>query len=283
MTGAHGLLGTDVRRTLSDHGIAHTSVGRDDVALTDPEAVARAVAGHDVVVNCAAWTAVDLAESHQEQATEINTRAAGVVARAAYEQGARIVQMSTNYVFDGEARTPYAEDAPLSPRTTYGRTKAAGERAVREAAPGRHLILRTGWLYGAHGSCFARTVTRIAREHGIVDVVDDQYGQPTWTRDVADLMVRLVGRDAPVGTWHATAGGQTTWYGFAREVVASAGLATDVVRPTHSSTFQRDAVRPAYSVLRHDRLTQHGIAPIGHWQERWAVAAPDVLSDEGPD
>ena len=182
MTGAHGLLGTDVRRTLSDHGIAHTSVGRDDVALTDPEAVARAVAGHDVVVNCAAWTAVDLAESHQEQATEINTRAAGVVARAAYEQGARIVQMSTNYVFDGEARTPYAEDAPLSPRTTYGRTKAAGERAVREAAPGRHLILRTGWLYGAHGSCFARTVTRIAREHGIVDVVDDQYGQPTWTR-----------------------------------------------------------------------------------------------------
>jgi dTDP-4-dehydrorhamnose reductase len=279
VTGALGMLGSDVVSTLTERGIEHTAAGRDDLDLSDEDAVAAAVAGHEVVVNCAAWTAVDLAETHEDEAHEINAVAAGRLARAAYDAGAWIVQVSTDYVFDGEARSPYDEDAPLRPRSAYGRTKAAGESAVREAAPGRHLVVRTGWLYGAHGPCFPRTIARVAREKGAVDVVDDQVGQPTWTRDVADLVVRLVAVRAPAGAWHATSGGETSWFGFAREVVTAAGLSSDVVSPTDSSTFQRDAPRPAYSVLGHDRLEAHGIDPIGPWQERWSVAASEVLEE----
>jgi dTDP-4-dehydrorhamnose reductase len=249
-----------------------------EATSTDADAVAKAVAGHDVVVNCAAWTAVDAAEASEADAFEINATAAGLLARAAHSVGALMVHVSTDYVFGGDARAPYDEDAPLSPHSAYGRTKAAGEWAVRAEAPGRHLVVRTGWLYGAHGACFPRTIARVARERGSVEVVDDQVGQPTWTRDVADLIVRLVDASAPAGTWHATSGGETTWYAFAREVVAAAGHSPEVVTPTHSGAFKRDAARPAYSVLGHDRLTAHGLEPIGPWQERWSAAASEILA-----
>ncbi len=278
VTGAHGMLGTDVCKTLADHGIDHTAVGRDDLDLMDQDAVCRAVAGHEVVVNCAAWTAVDEAETHTQLAFDINATAAGLVARAARHHDARVVQVSTDYVFAGDGRTPYAEDAPLRPQTAYGRGKAAGEWAVRAESPESHFILRTGWLYGAHGVCFPRTVARVVREKGSVDVVDDQFGQPTWTRDVADLMVRLVKADAPSGIWHATSSGETSWCGFAREVVEADGQSPDVVNPAHSRAFGRPARRPAYSVLGHDRLRGNDIEPIGPWQERWAMAAEEVLS-----
>jgi dTDP-4-dehydrorhamnose reductase len=283
VTGAFGMLGTDVCATLAARGIEHTPAGRDDLDLTDEASVARAVAGHDVVVNCAAWTGVDLAESHEAQAHAVNDVGAGRLARLARDAGALPVHVSTDYVFDGEAASPYAEDAPMQPRTAYGRSKAAGEILVRTVAPERHLIVRTAWLYGAHGSCFPRTIARVARERGTVDVVDDQVGQPTWTKDVADLVVRLVQADAPTGTWHATSTGETSWFGFAREVVAAAGLSPDLVRPTDSRAFRREAVRPAYSVLGHDRLLAHGIEPIGPWQERWSEAASEVLGIDQSD
>jgi dTDP-4-dehydrorhamnose reductase len=277
VTGAHGMLGRDVVTTLGERGIARTATGREQLDVTDEAAVFEAVAGHDVVVNCTGWTAVDLAESHEDEAFAVNATAAGLLARAAYDVDALVVHVSTDYVFDGEARAPYAEDAPLDPRSAYGRTKAAGEEAVRAAAPDRHLVVRTGWLYGAHGPCFPRTIARLARERGAVDVVDDQVGQPTWTMDVADLVVRLVEAGAPSGAWHATSSGETSWFGFAREAVAAAGLSRDVVRPTDSTTFRRPAVRPAYSVLGHDRLVRHGLDPIGSWEDRWAAAASVVL------
>ena len=283
MTGAHGMLGTDVCTTLAQHEIEHTAVGRADLDLMDQDAVRKAVSGHDVVVNCAAWTAVDLAEEFTQQAFDINATAAGVLARAAHWHDARIIQVSTDYVFAGDADSPYAEDAPLHPRSAYGRGKAAGEWAVRAEAPRHHLVLRTGWLYGAHGSCFPRTIARVAREQGGVDVVDDQFGQPTWTMDVADLMVRLVQSDARSGTWHATSSGETSWCGFAREVVVAAGLSPDVVSPTHSHAAGRAAPRPAYSVLGHGRLHEHGLEPIGPWEERWSVAASEVLGVDQPE
>jgi dTDP-4-dehydrorhamnose reductase len=278
VTGAHGMLGTDVCKTLADHGIGHTAVGRDDLDLMDQAAVVKAVSGHDIVVNCAAWTAVDEAESCTQQAFDINATAAGLLARAAHQHHAWVIHLSTDYVFAGDARSPYAEDAPLRPQTAYGRTKAAGEWAVRAEAPDRHFVLRTGWLYGAHGSCFPRTIARIARRNGAVDVVDDQFGQPTWTRDVADLMVRLVKADAPTGTWHATSLGETSWCGFAREVVSSAGMSSAIVSPVASKHSDRAASRPAYSVLGHDRLVEHDVEPIGPWQERWSMASSEVLA-----
>ena len=186
--------------------------------------------------------------------------------------------MSTDYVFDGAATTPYDEDATIAPASAYGRTKAAGEEAVRAALPGRHYVVRTAWLYGAHGSCFPKTMARLVRERGSVSVVDDQVGQPTWTVDVADLIVRLVQADASPGSYHATSSGQCSWFDLARAVVASAGLDEAAVTPTDSSAFVRPAPRPAYSVLGHDALVRAGVAPIGHWRERWTAAAAAVLA-----
>lgn len=277
------MLGTDVLRTLQVHGIAHTGVDLGDLDLFDEEAVGEAVASHDVVVNCAAWTAVDEAETHEEEARAINAVVPRVLARAAAKHGRRIIQVSTDYVFDGTARSPYDEDAPAAPTSAYGRTKAAGEAAVRSVAPDHHLIVRTAWLYGAHGACFPRTVANLARDRGALSVVDDQFGQPTWTLDVAGLMVRLVEAGAPSGTWHATSTGETSWFEFARRVVESSGLGREVVSPTDSAAFLRPAPRPAYSVLGHEKLHAHGIAPIGPWEDRWWQAASEVLVLQQPE
>jgi dTDP-4-dehydrorhamnose reductase len=277
VTGAKGMLGTDATALLADRG--HDVVGVDlgDLELTDPTAVKGALEGVDVVLNCAAWTAVDDAEAREDDALVANATIPAVIAGAAAATGTRMVQISTDYVFAGDATSPYAEDATTDPRSAYGRTKAAGEAAVREALPDRHLVVRTAWLYGAHGNCFPRTIARVAAERGSVSVVDDQVGQPTWTRDVADLVVRLVDADAPAGTYHATSSGETSWFGFAQNVVEAAGLDRAVVTPTDSTAFQRPAPRPAYSVLGHGALERLGLAPIGDWAERWDQASAEVL------
>ena len=260
-----------------------------DLDLLDPVAVDEAVGADDVVVNCAAWTAVDDAETHEEEAFEINAVAPGVLARAAAEHDRLIVQVSTDYVFDGTARVPYDVDAAQEPRSAYGRTKAAGEHAVRAAAPAHHLVVRTAWLYGAHGSCFPRTIARLARERGSVNVVEDQVGQPTWTVDVAELVCRLVEGGAPAGTWHATSAGETSWFGFAQRVVEAAGLSPELVSAiTSADAAGRSgpdprAPRPAYSVLGHEKLHAHGIGAIGPWEERWQAAASGVLVLEQPE
>jgi dTDP-4-dehydrorhamnose reductase len=270
------MLGRDLVGLLGERGIDVVGVRHSDLDITQPEAVGAAVRGVEVVVNCAAWTAVDDAETHEAQAFAVNAVGAANVARAARAAGARLVHVSTDYVFDGAATAPYVENAPLAPRSAYGRTKAAGEWAVRAEAPD-HLIVRTAWLYGAHGGCFPKTIARLAGERDRLTVVDDQVGQPTWTRDVADLIERLVAARAPAGTYHATASGETSWHGFARDVVASAGLATPV-EPTTSDAFPRPAPRPAYSVLGHDVLHAIGVSPIGKWATRWEAAASEVLA-----
>lgn len=277
VTGANGMLGTDLVDLLRSRGEDVTAASRSTLDVTSADAVADAVTGHDVVVNCAAWTAVDDAEEHEGDALVVNAEAPRLLARAAAASGARLVQVSTDYVFDGSADTPYVEDAPLSPVSAYGRTKAAGETAVRDEHPGGHLVVRTAWLYGAHGGCFPKTIARVARERGEVHVVGDQVGQPTWTADVATTIVALVQADAPVGTYHATSAGRCSWFDFARQVVVAAGLESSVVQPTRSADFVRPAPRPSYSVLGHDALTALGLNPIGGWSERWAVAAPSVL------
>ncbi|MBO9570202.1 MAG: dTDP-4-dehydrorhamnose reductase [Cellulomonas iranensis] len=276
VTGARGMLGQDLVARVRADGHEVVALDRDELDITDGAAVLDAVAGFDVVANCAAWTAVDDAETREAEAFAVNAVGPQALARAAVRHGARLVQVSTDYVFDGHATDPYAEDGFAAPRSAYGRTKLAGEWAVR-AAGADHLILRTAWLYGAGGSCFPKTIARVARERGSLDVVDDQAGQPTWTVDVADLAVRLVDGGAPAGTYHATSSGRTTWCGFARAVVAAAGLDPQIVRPTTSEGAARAAERPAFSVLGHDALRAVGVEPIGDWQQRWAAAAPEVL------
>lgn len=277
IVGADGMLGQDFCTLLSNEGFHVDGIDQDGCDITDPDACIQAVRGDDVVVNCAAYTAVDAAQEAEGAAFAVNAVGAANVARAAHSFGARVVQISTDYVFDGTATRPYAEDAPIAPQSAYGRTKAAGEWAVR-AECHAHLVVRTGWLYGAHGACFPRTIARLARERGGVDVVDDQVGQPTWTFDLADLVIRLVTAGAPSGTYHGTSSGQASWYEFAQAVVASAGMDPAIVRPTTSAAFVRPAPRPQYSVLGHQAFAEVEVEPIGDWAARWQATAGEVLA-----
>jgi dTDP-4-dehydrorhamnose reductase len=283
VTGAEGMLGADVVPVLSAAGLDVTPAGRAAVDVTDAAAVASAVAGHGVVVNCAAWTAVDDAESAEGRAFDVNATAAASLAGACADAGARLVHVSTDYVFDGSARTPYAEDAPIAPRTAYGRTKAAGEWAVRARLPDRSWILRTAWLYGEHGPNFVRTMARLEAERDVVDVVDDQWGQPTWTLDVARRIADVLRVGPPAGTYHATSAGRTTWFGLARAVFALLGADPERVRPTTSAAFVRPAPRPAWSVLGHEGWARAGLDPLPDWEDalRRAAAGTSLLARAG--
>jgi dTDP-4-dehydrorhamnose reductase len=276
VTGASGMLGRDLVDVLGAAGEEVTAVTRSDLDVTDATAVAAAVPGHEVVVNAAAWTDVDGAEEHETEATRVNGLAPQLLAAACAAEGARLVQVSTDYVFDGAADRPYAEDAPLAPRSAYGRSKAAGEAAVRALLPASAYLVRTAWLYGEHGGNFVRTMARLEGERDTVDVVDDQVGQPTWSRELARGVHRLVAADAPPGTYHATAAGQTSWYGLARAVFEELGADPERVRPTTTDRYPRPAPRPAYSVLSHESWTRAGIPPLGDWRAMLHDAVPTV-------
>lgn len=281
VTGARGMLGRDVVDAARARGRDVLALSHADLDICDAAAVRDAVGapGVGAVVNCAAWTAVDAAETHEAQAFERNALGPSRLARAAREAGVRLVHVSTDYVFDGRAASPYRANEPLRPLGAYGRTKAAGEWAVR-AEGADALIVRTAWLYGAGGSCFPKTIARLlaARDH--LDVVDDQVGQPTWSADVARLIVDLLERRAPGGVYHATASGRCSWWAFARAVASARGVDPARVRRTTSAAFPRPAPRPGYSVLDHADLARAGVAPIGPWRERWERAAPLVLAGE---
>ncbi|WP_268921046.1 dTDP-4-dehydrorhamnose reductase [Marisediminicola senii] len=270
ITGAGGMLGHDLISALDARDV--TALTRADLDITDADAVAAAVAGHDVVINAAAYTNVDAAEYDEATAESINGTGAGNLARAAAAAGAIMVQVSTDYVFDGTATTPYPESTPLDPVSAYGRTKASGERLVAEGNPGRSYIVRTAWLYGQHGGNFAATMLRVAAQRDEVSVVTDQVGQPTWTLDLARQIVAMLDANAPFGVYHGTNSGQGSWFDFARAVFSEAGLDPERVTPTDSAAFVRPAPRPAYSVLGHDAWLAAGIAPLRDWREALAEA-----------
>lgn len=277
VTGAAGMLGQDLQRALSGREV--TALSRADLDITDRAAVSDAVAGHDVVINAAAWTGVDDAESHEDAAAAVNAYGPEVLATAVAATGARLVQVSTDYVFDGTGTHPYAEDEPTRPLGAYGRTKAAGEAAVLSIAPETSYIVRTAWLYGAGGPNFAKTMVRLAASHDTVSVVTDQVGQPTWTADLAEQVVAMLDADAPAGIYHGTNGGRGSWFDFTRAIFAEVGLDPERVLPTDSSAFVRPAPRPAFSVLGHDGWRRAGLAPMRDWRDALhAAAAAGVLT-----
>ncbi|WP_435281061.1 dTDP-4-dehydrorhamnose reductase [Streptomyces koelreuteriae] len=286
ITGAGGMLGRDVVDELTRRGEDVVGLDRSALDITRPEAVAAAVREHrpDLVVNCAAYTAVDDAETDEARALEINGAGPRALARACAAHDARLIHLSTDYVFDGEARTaPYPENHPPAPRTAYGRTKLAGERAVLEELPGASAVLRTAWLYGVHGTNFVRTMIGLEARRDTLDVVDDQRGQPTWSADVAERIADLgprLGPDAH-GVFHATDAGEATWYELAREVFSLLGADPDRVRPTSSAAFPRPAPRPAYSALAHDRWQEIGLPPAREWRSALHEALPRIRK-EGP-
>ncbi|RRC94688.1 dTDP-4-dehydrorhamnose reductase [Schaalia canis] len=281
VTGAAGMLGQDLVAALTARGDEVTALDVAELDILDGSAVMEALGTPgraDVVVNCAAWTQVDSAEEKEGLAFRLNAVGPQNLAAACQSSGARFVHISTDYVFPGNGVEPYGENDPLDPLGAYGRTKAAGEWAVR-ASGADYLIVRTAWLYGEHGTPFPKVMARLLTERGQVDVVTDQVGQPTWTKDLAALIITLIDAQAPSGTYHGTSSGMGSWFDFTQEIAASMGIDSAAVGKTTSEAFVRPAPRPSYSVLTHDALRSIGIEPIGDWRERWQEAAPAILAD----
>lgn len=229
-----------------------------------------------VVVNAAAYTAVDAAETDEAKAFALNADGPRLLAAACSAHGVPLVHVSTDYVFAGDGERPYREDEQPAPRSVYGATKAAGEAAVLGSGA-RAWVVRTAWVYGAHGNNFVKTMARLAKSHDTVSVVDDQRGSPTWTGDLADGLLELAARvagDSPpeARVLHATGGGETTWYEFAGAVFEELGLDPGRVRPCKSNEFPRPAPRPSYSVLSDEAWRACGLTPLRPWREALAAA-----------
>jgi dTDP-4-dehydrorhamnose reductase len=267
VTGAAGMLGQDVVRAAEAAGHDVIALARRDLDIADGRAVLRAVldAGPEAVLNCAAWTDVDAAESAEADATAINGAAAGAVARAATDAGALIVHVSSDYVFEGTAGEPYVESSPVGPLSAYGRSKLAGERAVAQAAP-RHAIVRSSWLFGPGGGNFVDTMLRLAGERDEVTVVDDQIGCPTFTGHLASALVEVAERGL-AGVMHVAGGGECSWHDLA--AAAFEATAADVeLHRGRTADLGRPAPRPAYSVLETER---DDVPRLPHWREGLAA------------
>jgi dTDP-4-dehydrorhamnose reductase len=262
ITGAAGMLGQDVVAAALAAGHDPVALSRAELDITDAEAVDAAVDGvkPDAVVNCAAWTNVDGAETNEPEAVAVNGEGAGHVAAAAARGGAWTVHVSSDYVFDGERREPYLESAPTNPASAYGRSKLAGEHAVAESAPGLSTVVRSSWLFGAGGPCFPATILQLASGRSELTVVDDQVGCPTFTGHLAPALVELCTTRRP-GVLHVAGSGRCSWFEFATAIVAAAGLECEV-QPIPTTDMPRPATRPAYSVLR----TERGAPQLPEWQ-----------------
>jgi len=280
ITGAAGQLGSDLRTALSSAGVPDSDVrawGSSELDVTDRRAIAARLDefGPDVVVNAAAYTAVDAAESDADRAFAVNATAPALLAAAASERGCRLVHVSTDYVFgdaSGGADRPFEVDDPTEPTSVYGRTKLAGEQAVLELAPEHGFVVRTAWVYGATGQNFVKTMAALQRSREHLDVVDDQRGSPTWSADLAAGLIALAQAPAQPGVYHCANGGETTWFGFARAIFAELGADPERVRPTTTDKFPRPAPRPAYSVLSDASWRAAGLTPLRHWRDALAEA-----------
>jgi dTDP-4-dehydrorhamnose reductase len=264
--GTPGQLGGDLVDEGRRQGHEMIGVTQAECDITDAAAVERVIRAHrpHAVINCAAWTRVDAAEDHEAEADAVNAIGPGYVAAACAASGIRCCQVSTDYVFDGTATSPIPEDAPVAPRSAYGRTKWRGEVAVRESCPD-HLIVRTSWLYGRKGPNFVLTMLRLAAEREQLRVVADQRGTPTWSGHLAPAMIRLL-QVGPSGTYHLTNSGMTTWYDFAVATLRARGLKTDVV-PITTAEYPTPAARPAYSVLDNRAWRELGEPPLPDWSD----------------
>lgn len=271
VTGANGQLGREMQRlsAVSPNNYTFTDVAELDV--TDAGAVRQAVAQTraEVIVNCAAYTNVERAEEDEEAADRLNRGAAENLARAAEANGATLIHVSTDYVFDGTAHTPYTEDGTPSPLGAYGRTKLAGERAVM-ASGCRYLIFRTAWLYSEYGNNFLKTMLRLTSERDTLQVVFDQIGTPTYAGDLALAIFSIIESERYAGNegvYHFTDEGVCSWYDFATEIAAAAGHDSCHIIPCHTSEFPTKATRPAYSVLDKTKFKETFRMDIPHWRE----------------
>jgi dTDP-4-dehydrorhamnose reductase len=270
LTGKNGQLGLELQRCLAALGPV-AAFGRAELDLTAPDTIGARIreVRPDVIVNAAAFTAVDRAESEPDLAMAINGTAPGILAKEAKRLGILLVHYSTDYVFDGAKATPYTEEDVPNPINAYGTSKLAGERAI-QATGCRHLIFRTSWVYSTRGTNFLLTIQRLAKERREIEVVDDQHGAPTWARDIAAATLRVLGAEnVSLGLYHLTASGETTWRGFAKAIVNAAGLPTEIV-PISSSQYPTAARRPLNSVLSNEKLSRHHGFRLDSWRDGFA-------------
>jgi dTDP-4-dehydrorhamnose reductase len=262
--GGTGLLGQALQRELADHDVIATGSLDADIRERNQILRLQAYMKPDWMILAAAFTDVDGCERDPERAASVNSLGPKVVAEIAEQNGIRLVFVSTDYVFDGSKRSPWEVSDAINPINVYGRTKAEGERAVRESGA-EALIVRTSWLFGTEGKCFPRTLLELASTRKDVSIVDDQRGAPTYNLDLARAIHRLISKDAR-GTVHASNRGDCTWYELAWSLVRRAGIETTTIKAISTETLNRPAVRPAYSVLSPTSLHDHGIE-MRHWRD----------------
>lgn len=266
VTGAKGQLGTDLMNELAKRGIEGIGVDVQEMDITDAEACRRVIknSGADAVIHCAAYTAVDAAEDNVDLCRRINGEGTRNVAQACKEADIKLMYISTDYVFDGQGTRPWEPDDERHPLNVYGQTKYEGELAVEELSD-KYFIVRIAWVFGVAGKNFIKTMLRLGKERGAVSVVDDQIGSPTYTYDLARLLVDMIQTDK-YGRYHATNEGLCSWYEFAKEIFRQAGMDVPVT-PVSSDAFPAKATRPSNSRLNKDKLSENGFERLPAWQD----------------
>ena len=269
VTGANGQLGNEMR-VLSAENQQHTYFFTDvqELDICDEQAIRAFVTDNrvDVIVNCAAYTAVDKAEDNPELCDKLNHIAPGYLAAAAEVCGAAMIQVSTDYVFDGTAHIPYREEEPTCPATAYGRTKLAGEEAVMRNCP-ESVVIRTAWLYSTFGNNFVKTMLRLGREKESLGVIFDQIGTPTYARDLAVAIFAVLTQDFVPGIYHFSNEGAISWYDFTKAIHRIAGITTCKVRPLHTEEYPAPSARPHYSVLDKTKIKETYHIDIPYWED----------------
>jgi len=287
ITGANGQLGHEMRNVLagdSRFNALFTDVAGQDVVMldiTDENAVQQIIKDHDIhmVVNCVAYTAVDAAEDDEPTAARLNADAVGVLARAARGHGARMVHVSTDYVFDGQGCIPYNEEMPTCPMSAYGRTKLEGERVLLETMDGDAVILRTAWLYSPYGKNFVKTMLSLGKSKPALKVVFDQVGSPTCARDLARAIVTVITADQwHPGIYHYSNEGVISWYDFTMAIHRIAGITGCDVQPCHSDEFPARAHRPAYSVLDKTKFKTTFGVQVPYWLDSLEATINQLLT-----
>lgn len=279
VTGARGQLGIDLVKGLKAQGYAVVGFSREQLNVADLEQVRTVLeqAQPDVVIHAAAYTKVDMAESEPDEAYSVNADGTRNIALVAEDVGAKLVYISTDYVFDGQAIEPYRESDKPSPLNVYGKSKLAGEQVVQEIHS-KYFIVRTSWVYGLHGANFVKTMLKLGEERRTLGVVSDQMGSPTYTVDLSRFIGELIA-DEKYGIYHASNAGSCSWYEFAKAIFTEAGMTDVQVKPIATADFPRPAPRPAFSVMEHGAIHKNGFVDLPPWREALTRFLQEYMQD----
>lgn len=281
ITGCNGQLGNEMQ-LLEKENPQHTYFNTDvaELNITDQAAIEKMVMDNDIdgIVNCAAYTAVDKAEDNQELCRKLNSLAPGYLAAAIEKRGGWMIQISTDYVFDGTNHTPYTEEAPTCPNSVYGVTKLEGEQAVQRNCP-KSMVIRTAWLYSTFGNNFVKTMIRLGKEKPELGVIFDQIGTPTYAHDLAVAIFAAINQGVVPGVYHFSNEGVISWYDFTKAIHRIAGITTCHVRPLHTSEYPTPASRPHYSVLDKTKIKQTYALDIPYWEQSLEVCVNKLINE----